>query len=452
MDAEFDVGRLYVWGVTLLITFIGYSSQFFVFWDYLGGFSWRCLLVLGIFNSLLHLLLYNYYLAVTVPPGHVPLGWEPPRDGANVYELKRDTLRPRYCRLCKGFKPPRTHHCADCDRCVLKMDHHCPWTNNCVGFYNQGHFLRFVYTVDVTCAMAMTLHVRRMYELIVDSINGTYYVRQPTQTEVAFLIINISLLFFVLLLVGILSCYHLYLVARNTTTIESREKERVAKLVRSKKCQPTPYPYDLGVLRNFKSVFGPSMALWWLPQRMPGSGLDFSIRDDLKPPVYWPPPGYSRDPAAAEQRCDATTIYEGSGGSRVVAEVDDDGETVIRQYSSSADPALLECGGDQGQPLDSGKEEKSEAGEDYDDDDDDYDSDDDFAGMQNPPKPLLASGVRVPGRSEAAGQGLTQRRSVFATQHSRSYESKLSDYTRQDTSDIDEDNTPLLHMVGRTRT
>ncbi|KAJ2633374.1 Palmitoyltransferase, partial [Coemansia sp. RSA 1290] len=106
MDAEFDVGRLYVWGVTLLITFIGYSSQFFVFWDYLGGFSWRCLLVLGIFNALLHLLLYNYYLAVTVPPGHVPLGWEPPRDGANVYELKRDTLRPRYCRLCKGFKPP----------------------------------------------------------------------------------------------------------------------------------------------------------------------------------------------------------------------------------------------------------------------------------------------------------------------------------------------------------
>ncbi|KAI8323993.1 zf-DHHC-domain-containing protein, partial [Martensiomyces pterosporus] len=275
--AEFDVGKLYVWGVSLLIGFIGYTSQIFVFWDFLGGASLKTLAVLALFNLLLHLLYYNYYLAVTVPPGHVPIGWEPPRNGANVYELKRDTLKPRYCRICKGFKPPRTHHCSDCDRCVLKMDHHCPWTNNCVGFHNQGHFLRFVYCVDITCSMALAMHTMRMYELVRDSLNGTYYVRQPTQTEVAFLIINMTLLFFVLLFVGILSCYHIYLVGRNTTTIESREKERVARLVRAKKCKPTPYPYDLGILRNFKSVFGERMALWWVPKHMAGSGLDFSI-------------------------------------------------------------------------------------------------------------------------------------------------------------------------------
>ncbi|KAJ2879557.1 Palmitoyltransferase, partial [Coemansia aciculifera] len=136
-DAEFDIGKLYVWGVSLLIGFVGYTSQIFVFWSYLGGFTPWTFVVLGVFNVLLHLLYYNYYLAATVPPGHVPIGWEPPRNGANVYELKRDTLKPRFCRTCKGFKPPRTHHCSDCDKCVLKMDHHCPWTNNCVGFNNQ---------------------------------------------------------------------------------------------------------------------------------------------------------------------------------------------------------------------------------------------------------------------------------------------------------------------------
>ncbi|ORX66953.1 zf-DHHC-domain-containing protein [Linderina pennispora] len=393
--AEFDVGKLYVYGVSLLIGFIGYSSQIFVFWNYLGGFSPKTVAVLGIFNILLHLLFYNYYLAVSVPPGHVPIGWEPPRDGANVYELKRDTLKPRYCRICKGYKPPRTHHCSDCDRCVLKMDHHCPWTNNCVGFYNQPHFLRFVYTVDVTCAMALAIHTLRMYELVLDSMNGTYYVRQPTQTEVAFLIINMTLLFFVLLFVGILSGYHLYLVGGNTTTIEAREKERVAKLVQSRKCQPTPYPYNLGIVRNFKSVFGDSPLLWWVPKQLSGTGLDFAIRDGLKPPVYWPPPGYNRevgDPLKVKQGCDSSRTVFQNDGVKVISEIDDDGEMVIRQYNRTQDPAALECGGEVGNNkqnggmltgfFDSGRDDKSE-GEDPGSFDESSDSDDD---MENLPQ------------------------------------------------------------------
>lgn len=49
----------------------------------------------------------------------------------------------RECYKCKGVKPPRTHHCSTCGRCVLKMDHHCPWMNNCIGLKNQKSFLLF---------------------------------------------------------------------------------------------------------------------------------------------------------------------------------------------------------------------------------------------------------------------------------------------------------------------
>ena len=37
------------------------------------------------------------------------------------------------CPKCCSIKPERAHHCSVCQRCIRKMDHHCPWVNNCVG-------------------------------------------------------------------------------------------------------------------------------------------------------------------------------------------------------------------------------------------------------------------------------------------------------------------------------
>eukprot|EP00466_Bigelowiella_natans_P002255 jgi/Bigna1/44384/e_gw1.94.57.1 len=40
---------------------------------------------------------------------------------------------------CSHFKPDRSHHCSQCNACVMRMDHHCPYLDNCVGQHNYKY-------------------------------------------------------------------------------------------------------------------------------------------------------------------------------------------------------------------------------------------------------------------------------------------------------------------------
>lgn len=290
----------YIW-VTftlLLIAILGYSSQLCIILPYYHktpSFSPQTLAALLIpFNVGLLGIFYNYYLCVFTDPGSVPSGWQPDWSALDPVaptlpahtetdpslELKETIYRPRYCKTCSSYKPPRSHHCKTCQRCVLRMDHHCPWLANCVGHYNYAHFIRFLFWVDVTCLY----HIIMISCRVLDRFNSYTYWREPSVREVVWLVVNYALCIPVILLVGIFSGYHFYCTAINQTTIESWEKDRTATMIRRGRIRKIKYPYNLGFMRNVRSVMGDNVLTWCLPRaagEQRGDGLKYPVAPGL---------------------------------------------------------------------------------------------------------------------------------------------------------------------------
>lgn len=126
----------------------------------------------------------------------------------------------RYCKKCRCVKPDRTHHCSACGRCVLKMDHHCPWLATCVGLRNYKPFLLFLIYTSLFCWLCFAVTATWVWRAITDN----------THMEQGMRIVNTILLAVLGGVIGLVlsgfTGWHLYLVINGQTTIESLEKTR----------------------------------------------------------------------------------------------------------------------------------------------------------------------------------------------------------------------------------
>ena len=61
----------------------------------------------------------------------------------------------KFCITWQLVRPPRTHHCRECDRCVFKFDHHCGWMNNCIGYKNLRLFVLFICFRSILCGYGL---------------------------------------------------------------------------------------------------------------------------------------------------------------------------------------------------------------------------------------------------------------------------------------------------------
>ena len=74
--------------------------------------------------------------------------------------VPRDSFRNcAYCIKCDDVKPFGTSHCSTCNKCIVDLDHHCPFLQNCVGKHNVRAFTCFCLWCSLGCALAFVVAI-----------------------------------------------------------------------------------------------------------------------------------------------------------------------------------------------------------------------------------------------------------------------------------------------------
>ncbi|KAL6863163.1 Palmitoyltransferase [Amphichorda felina] len=307
--------------VCLLIAFLGYFSQLV--------FHYATTLDPGppsrketvVFNILLAILYFTYFRSVMVDPGRYMF-----KD--RVLEVDE---KQRWCKKCEAPKPPRAHHCRHCARCVPRMDHHCPWTNNCVSMTTFPHFLRFLVYTNLSLWMLGYLLWQRFYALW-ESRHLPSYLGPSLPALIALAVF--SLVGFVTsVALGIMLITTVKGWVLNQTMIEGWEQDRHEAIAERGGrdwwevtgpdgeqilFEKIEFPYDVGLFSNMAQAMGTSNFLWWflpfagnphISKDGMGSGWDWEENGFNRIEGMWPPPDPEKIRRAARAQPTARRDY-----------------------------------------------------------------------------------------------------------------------------------------------
>ena len=133
------------------------------------------------------------------------------------YVINGHILKLNYCYSCSLFRPPRTSHCAICDNCVERFDHHCLWLGTCIGKRNYKYFYWLVFSLNINGLFQICFCI---YVLIFE----VKKIKNKENTGYTLLImISCVILYdllFLALFIGKLFILHTYLIIKNLSFYE----------------------------------------------------------------------------------------------------------------------------------------------------------------------------------------------------------------------------------------
>ncbi|CAI2362214.1 unnamed protein product [Moneuplotes crassus] len=169
-----------------------------------------------------------------------------------TYERKNEK-EVRVCLKCLTSKPDRCHHCSVCNACILAMDHHCPWLNNCVGLKNYKYFFNTILYNMISAIIFCSTYWEVWLKLMDD----------PDTNIIVLYICSIAYtlgFIFMVVLIGFTGL-HIRFLFTNYTTLEYCEKKKGnISTWQTSPYYSTNWRYNLSCKLGFDSI-----PYWFVP-------------------------------------------------------------------------------------------------------------------------------------------------------------------------------------------